>query len=870
MSDMPPPSRPLPSSSMGDLPGQIGGTGFRPLGGSPLPEGPAMLQTLNGIVTNMQTVVMETQKIAKDVTGSSERAARMFGDAFDKAAMAGLGARGATWEAWTASGMIGLPNVPTPSITPTPAGRGGAGHGGGGGSEPIPAQDIEAHRRAATALGMGEGPRRHFGPPPPPGFNLPGSWDEGREFSLGKLRQQVARGVNRSVSQWGSTSQQQLRDQYGRFAGFRPAPAGAQPEVSVIRKYDAAGNLVRDEAGKGIIESVGSGGWKYESTAMARNFAGSLAEGEGLGSALSSAAPAVGTALGAAGAVYVGANKALDFAETQRQKNLEFQSVLGGSNAEGFSERMRQNVFRLGLRGTMGGGDAEAIYKAGMENYGTNRAARNDYQTAAVRMYGGGIGSSESIALLDQAAKRGNDNVRLLAESVLALGQVARSAGESAESAREKFSQSMETYSTMSSGTQQIQAASLEAAVQTNLGDRLGSVTYSGQNSRTGQYRMADMLGVSQTDLSAALNSGSVRLNIGGRQVSGVQALAMGKDQMMSRAISSLDPAQQIQNAIRAKAKALGYAEHDYMDPGVAEEIAAQVQQELPDDLTSPMRVGGILRSVGGADVTDNDAMTMLTRQILTPGLNELTLGNVNAVPDPAGKGFKGLDGWTKDNMKDPDNLGKRGRAAYNFIEEELGYSLAKGAIRQDFREGDIDTGKGRPGARRSAEDQFRNRLVKNISEGKGVDANLYALYKNKDDLADSRFVVKTKGGKKTSVEFGELANYYGDQVAANPESIQIQGGRYGGQDLYQAFGIQSDGTKATSDNQGAKAGVSVEEGKKRTKDKEKSTGSVEIFLTDEARRLIGINTSGSAQEARAAGVQPPSNASTPSETRGN
>lgn len=867
-------------------------SGFRPLGNSNLPDGPMLLQGLNGVVTNIVTAQRETQKITKEILAASERTARMMGTVIEQAqtleimqgtrAMNG-GSRGGGAVA-VGGGFTPVSGLSYAHEQSTPV--------AGGGAEPAPgvSADAQRGRAAADRRGMGEGRAGGPGgaqpaPKTPPGFQFPQTWDEGRKFDLGSLRQNVAREVNQEVSEWSNGGKQYFRaaeDQMvdGRMirkgqylaardasgatipgTGSRPAPRGGPKTVGA--------RLVQNEAGEWLPEVVGNPGWRYRASAAARNVAGSMAEGEGIGTALSKAGPTIGKALGVAGAVYVGANTALNFAESQREQNMAFQSVLGGSNAEGFSERMRQNVFRLGLRGTMGGADAEMIYKSAMENYGTNRAARNDYQSAAVRMYGSGVGADESIGLLNQAAKRGNDNVRLLAESVVALGQVARSAGESAAEARQKFSEAMDTYSGMSSGTQQIQAASLEASVRTSMGDRLGAVTYSGQNSALGQRRMAQMLGVSYTDLNAAMNSGSQRLTIDGREVSGTQALAMGKDRMMGQAISSLDPRQQITNAIREKARAMGYSDRDFMDIGKIEEIAAAVQSEMPGDLTDPMRVGGILRTVGGADVSDNDAMTMLTQSILTPGLNERTLGNMNAVPDPDGKGFKGL---TKDDWKDiqsPGKLNDRTRAAYDFIEEELGYNLADNDAQQRVKKGELDSGKGRKFTERSPEDQFRNRLVEDIATGRGLDANLYALYKNKDELADSRFVVKVAGGKEQSVEFGELANDYADQVAANPELIQIQGGRYGGQDLYQALGIQSDGSKATSDNRKPPSGVSVEEGEKRTKEDEKSTGTVEIFLTDEAKRLIDVRTTGSARYARSYNESPPSGASTPPEQSG-
>lgn len=860
MSDFMPP-RPRPPASVGDLPGQAPSTGFRPLGGSPLPEGPAILQGLQGIVTNMQTVVVETQKVAKDITASSERTARMWGTAFEKAAAVGMGGDLPTWQAWSQSGMLGT----GVTLPPTPAHTTRSGSPSGD-SSIVPANDVTAHHRAAAGSGLSE---RRSGPPPPPGFQLPHTWDEGREFNLGALRQNVARSVNRGVSQWGNSGEQVLRDQRGRYAGVRPAPAGSKPEVSVVRKYDEAGNLVRDAMGKGIIEEVGSGGWKYEGSAMLRNVAGSMAGGEGLGAAVSSAAPAVGTALGVAGAVYAGANKALDFAESQRAKNLEFQSVLGGSNAEGFSERMRQNVFRLGLRGTMGGGDAEAIYKAGLENYGTNRGMRNNYQDAAVSMFRGGIGTDDSIQLLNLAAKNGNDNIRQLADSVIQLGHTAREAGVSAKEARDHFAEAMTGLSGTASGTNQIQTAAVEATVRTNLGARFNDVNFSGQDSELGQRRIAQMLGISYSSLNASLNAGSVTVPVPGRsgEVSGTHALAIGKDMMMNRAVQAADPTGRLRSAIMEQRNKILRESGEEPTAAQLEEIAAQVQQDNPE-LADPMRIRGILSTMGGAEgVTDSNAMAFFARQSTNQRQNEAAYEETNKdVKFNVKPGVDRGDGFKR--VDSPGKLKGDYRKAYNFVEEELGYKLSDNDQQRQFARGKVDEGKGRAGNRRSTSDQFRNALVNRVAKGQQVTSGMMKLYEARDDLSDSRFVVQTDDGER-SVEYGELVRYYADQIKANPEKIKIQGGRYGGMDLYQAFGISPSGGKARTAGVKAHHGVSVDEGAKRVKGKNKGDGKVEIYLTDEARRIIGINPSGIAQEARSAGVQPPSNASTPSESRG-
>jgi hypothetical protein len=201
-----------------------------------------------------------------------------------------------------------------------------------------------------------------------------------------------------------------------------------------------------------------------------------MAQGEGFGAAVGKGLPKVGAGLAVAGLAYEAGNRVLDFAAEQRRANMEYQSVLGGSNAEGFGERAKQFGFTLQNRvfGQMGGKDAEAIYKGAMELYGTDRTMRNRYQDVSTGLYKSlGMSPEESGRVLKLAAEEGVTALDDIGEALKGVTKSAREAGMNAKVARQTFEESFAAMSKVYGGQGATVMAASRAEVATSYGHEL-------------------------------------------------------------------------------------------------------------------------------------------------------------------------------------------------------------------------------------------------------------------------------------------------------------------------------------------------------------------------------------------------------------
>ncbi len=833
--------------------GVISGDARRSLGngvgnGALWASGPVgILQSLDGIVTNMATVQRETQETTKEILASSESAARLMGDVMDRA-----NTMLATINAYGGPGGGGAGPIPPKRRKP------GSITTVSSTAEAEPAQPrgtvvgtadtgLDAPVTRSTVKGVSESVTE-----PVHRSWLPSTWAEGKRMTLGDVRQGVSQNVsgtiNQKVSEWGSRGTQVLRDQHGRYAGTRPAPLGAQPEVRVVREYGPNGETIRDENGNPILNEIGSGGLKYQASAIVKNVAGQMAGGEGLGAAVSNALPTVGKALGVAGMVYTGANQALDFAEGQRQQNMAFQSVLGGSNAEGFGERWQQNLFRLSNRGLMGGADAELIYKSAMSNFGMRRGMRDTYQGSAVDLYKSGVGAEEATRLLNQAAKMGNEELTKLSQTITGLAASAREAGVSYEEARAKFSQAMSATQAQMGGGQQIQASATATRVAMGYGPQFQDTDFtSGQNTDMATMLQARALGVPYAQYLAALNSPE-KIMVDGRMVSGAMGKAMAQDTITNQAIQRVDPSGQIQRLLQEKLSRLPAKEREALSYQQMNDLAMEVQAENPG-LIRPYAMAGAWKAITGVDVNPNEALTMFAQaRFNQEGTSYVAQQEELEASESTAPTF------SRSQRTGEGKWGKEG--AGTWIEEELGYNLSGNNYDSSGRidPNTFNTGDRKGFGSRSNYDQLRNLLAKQAAQGK-VDPLALKAFQEFDQLGeDARFGVQTPDGKRY-VTAKELFKNYADQVASDPTAIDVYGGSSSGMSLREATGMSTYGTgeKAESATSGPVKG-------KRESELSKDTvGTVQINMSNELRRwFTAVPQSGNVRVSYANGQQPP------------
>lgn len=869
-----------PSTRVPTLAGSQGG--FRGIG-SPIGT-PGLLQSFEGVVTSNQMLVQESSKATKEILAASDRTARMMGTIIERAGqMMGLSGHSLSMaDAWAQSGAVGLtvggaayagggavPSIAVPmnrSLPAAPPSVAPPAPPSGGAPPPssVPPKPVgdrmtrgEGMRKPPTDVPEGRDPRTARGGPANWEEGLgywgggPGNYDPSG-FSLSHLRQDVARGVNRRVSEWG-IKYERTQDATGRW-------------------HDARGRFAT------------APDWKTKGVGMAKNVLGAMEEGEGLGGALASAAPMVGTALGVVGAGYAAVRMGEQFAVSQRAANMEYQSVLGGSNAEGFKERIGNFGFRMRNFGTMSGRDAHTIYMGALENYGTDSGMRNEYQDAAVDLYrNAGLSADEGTRLLNMAAGQGNDHLNAFANAIRDVGHAAREAGEGAQDARAFFEEAFNSTQGWASGTTQIAAAKGMANVRTSLGDQFSDANFSGMDSDINRRRMAMNLGMSYPEFIAKTMTGVP----GGSTV-----VAQGRQSLVRQAIASIDPQGNLWNdagqRFRQMAKDAG---------GIRSVTDGQINRLAGDLLANhnvdPTVLAGLIKAQTGIEVSEADAMPMFLR---------MAYGDVNFIKEDERR-IKGLTETVRagdgkevvDQYGDKHDLRRRltrssgssrmrpaiDKRAQKSHDEWNDYLRDQFGMKDGSSQGEFDTsfnegsGKGFA-ANRSMSGRVRNSLL-NTFKDKGFYSGIGRnFYEQLDDQFgdDARFVVKTKHGDR-AVDAYRLVETYLDQLRADPNSIRVIGGERGadGKTVGEVLGTPTGekGFKVKSDHAGGKTGgeygEKVSEAQKEAgKNRKDSKGTVEIIADPWLKQFFSVRTGGSAYQAYSYGNTPGSAATSSAE----
>lgn len=262
---------------------------------------------------------------------------------------------------------------------------------------------------------------------------------------------------------------------------FRRARAQPMTEIrkrAFGRMAQGLSGMIPPEEEAGLTDTMG---WAM----TLRNVLGTTAQ-RGAGAGLASALPAglarfagpVGLAVGAGAA-------GLEFAERQRAANLGYQQALGGSNVEGFGQRIREQMFQFTQMGTMGGGQAEQLFRGvtdlGLEGGRRDRAL--DFATDAYRRFGMTI--DESMTLITEATRRGEESFGGLTESLENVTEVAAEADVNAQQARQAFVRSYQSLAPeVGAMAAQGLAESLTTTV-TSLGPTFQNVDLSGMVSES-------------------------------------------------------------------------------------------------------------------------------------------------------------------------------------------------------------------------------------------------------------------------------------------------------------------------------------------------------------------------------------------------
>ena len=780
-------------------------SGFTYLGVTPQSTS-KLMDGLDGIVTSLQAANQESQKIYKEMHASAEMTARAMGSVLDRAeqlmmmvtksngqGITALTTSGAGFD--TGGSVAGLSG----SGIPTAPSHGGHGEGG----------------RAAGVDGGEWHPTQRL---------LPGSFREGKAMHLGDLRSGVAERVGHSIQNWGTGMKQEYRHR-------DPVTNKVHYASRLVPKGSP---LYRD------AEVEMTPGWRGTAVTAVKSGVGSVAEGgtfmEGLGGVL----PTVGVAAGIAGAAYAGINWGLNTAEDQRAKNARYQAILGGSNASQWGERFGEMGFRWSMRGTMSGGEADAIYKNAAENFAGNRGARSEYQDAAVRLYRQlGMGATdETIPILNAVAQTGNTHLNELADTLVKLGKAAQVAGISAKKARQDYMAEFQTLDGVSAGPVQVAAASYLSQAKMNMGKAFGYLNTQGQTDTLGTVLAANRAGISTSAYEAATRY-NTPVMVNGTLMTGDQLLAYSSSGFEQTAKRTIDPNGVAQRFLAKYAKDHWHGQ----TPNQQQLDEAAGALELAHPEFQGQRIGGTWRTIVRDNTTNVDAPGRLVRSILNDSTDPYKIQQ-----DEAAR----IKSQMSHTVQFHSRLSKRAgsyvdntasKDALRWVNENLGQTAKRGT-----RVSDLDyAANGRDGV--------ANALSLQALSGERVNPVGMQIYNQYDKLGSgTRVLVHTKGGMR-SFELGEAIAQFGDQLQERPDLVKIQGGMHDGESLAKALGVHGDLSKRVSEMDSYDAsqkhkGLSPAKGRKSAMGDTTRDGTVTIRLAPGVDQWLRTHSTGSARDA--------------------
>lgn len=461
---------------------------FRTLGGGG--DQVKMLQGFDGLLSHYEVVIMETSRLVNDVMTISERTSRFLDSALDRSER--------LVQVLNEVDAIGAVSTATVRQTPTAAGTDGTT------GITKPEEQAEAQRQyhrhplAPPEWEMEEDPRaaalaaqrraRGLQAPEsvlknPLGFDdLLGIRDNrladpeetyhiARSRSMQDVRESVGASIGQRMMQWNVGRNVILDEAADRF---RDAETG-----QFVNNREAIKNAVLERV-QGVVNNSGS----------------ALAEGRGMSGVLGAVGGSTMLKVaGGAGLAVMAGTQAVQFAQNQRMANAEYQSVLGGSNAEGFGERIQEKMFNFQNMGVLGFGQSSQIYKNAMSLYGTDRGGRESYMDTATGLYKDlGMDPAQSHEFLSAAVEQGVEALSTMANAIKGVSAAAREAGTSAETARNLFMTNFSNLADTMPGGSAAMGAQALTTEQLGMGHGYQEVDYGGLGDEVSGLRQARLL----------------------------------------------------------------------------------------------------------------------------------------------------------------------------------------------------------------------------------------------------------------------------------------------------------------------------------------------------------------------------------------
>jgi hypothetical protein len=483
----------------------------------------------------------------------------------------------------------------------------------------------------------------------------------------------------------------------------------------------------------------------------------SMASGGSLSEGIATGLPALGKTLGTAGLIIGAADQAQKFFAGQVEANRPFQQVLGGSNSEGYNERVRQNLFRLKNRfsfNPISGRDSEAIYQGAMELYAGDKTMRNLAQgqmTDILRSTG--QSPEKTLALFKTAARAGTESLSQIGASLKDVTKAAREAGMNAQEARDKFGQAYADISKSMGGAGGILLASAQAQAITQAGHQFGGVTFDN--------------GITQ-DIFTTMQTGKGLGTIAADKMSGgTQQTAASADKRRRDAVTSL-----FQNQIQdiMKARGISLAPGEKISPEKQRIVAEELARQNPN--LDPTIVAQGLSQLGGIQGLDRNNAYLGAVKAATGGFDtsQAVQESIAKFTDPSKRQGNDLDPKSTDG-------------AIKFMMQVLGLSKTEAVtLVSHIDDAEQYVKSGSVSGKKAAALLYMKKL-RDGAQRSTITEGLITRYKS-----DRRYSVTSAGGQEHIVGTNELITDFMDQAQSGKVGITKGDGQ--GSSVANLFGL--------------------------------------------------------------------------------
>lgn len=638
-------------------------------------------------------------------------------------------------------------------------------------------------------------------PQPPLEDTSPAAWRTAdQHYSLRSLQQDAARGALKHLNTWRPA---QEVDAHGQFSNAAKVLGGVRNTLGAMAGGEGAAGAVR----QGVMQ----------------------------------AAPKLGAALGGVTAGIAVAQQVRGMVGNQMAQNREWQGLLGGDQGDAMGERVGEKVFQFrqnlgnGLMGLFGGGmgagEASKLYRGAAGIFGTEGDARGRAQDFGVKMFNDlGVSVSESLDLIRESARSGNETLTNLATSLDRVTESARNAGYSAQQARQIFTQNLGAAGSAVGGYDAPVISAAMTEFQMGLGREYADVDMTGLFSQTSQITQASAMGM---DLASF-------------ETSGAQTIAAGQTEQLKTVAARLIGQQYLDwglAEIRKVADANGGLVPDEEWRRVGDEIARRSGKP-------PSVIAQSLKALTGISIDPAQVMQFLLKQFddanSIKGKTDARF--TQATPSTVDMGGKSIG----ESFGDKGALGEKGKelGLEDWKSRSIATEAGSAGMLEDFKKsGDYDDISNIGwNAQLGGEERAVVDYLAALGRGGETNPILEQLFKEQDlgsgDL--KKWKVRTKDGDKV-VNTQDLVRYYSDQVAAG--TVTVAEGDLAGTSVAELSGLPGAApgsaapTSATADAQGDAKDPEAGEG---------GSGRVEIAPTEELRRYFRFTPSGGAYVAGA------------------